>query len=75
MRMPIDGKEQLGFILNPKRSCRYPAEVITDLDYADDISLICHEIAQAKKLLNQVESEATKNGLYCNAKKDQNDEV
>ena len=52
MRMAIDGKKELGFILNPKRSRRYPAEVITDLDYADDIVLICHEIAQAKKLLN-----------------------
>ena len=47
MRMAIDGKEELGFIHNPKRSRRYPAEVITDLDYADDIVLICHEIAQA----------------------------
>ena len=58
MRMAIDGKEELGFILNPKRSRRYPAEVITDLDYADYIALICHEIAQTKKLLNRVESEA-----------------
>ena len=45
MRMTIDGKEELGFILNPK-SRRYPAEVITDLDYAEDIALICYEIAQ-----------------------------
>ena len=50
MKMAIDGEEKLGFILNPKRSRRYPAEVITDLDYADDIALIGHEIAQAKKL-------------------------
>ena len=69
MRMAIDDKEELGFILNPKRSRRYAAEVITDLDYADDIALIFHEIAQAKKLLNRVESEAAKKGLYCNAKK------
>ena len=67
--MAIDGKEELGFILNPKRSRRYPVEVITDLDYADDIALIYHEIAQAKKLLNRVKSEAAKNGLYWNAKK------
>ena len=69
MRMAIDGKEELGFILNPKRNRRYPAEVITDIDYADDIALICHEIAQAKKLLNRVESEAAKYRLYCNAQK------
>ena len=67
--MAIDGKEQLGFTFNPKRSRRYLAEVITDIDYADDIALIYHEIAQTKKLLNQVEAEAAKNGLYCNAKK------
>ena len=69
MSMAIDGKEKLGFILSPKRSRRYPAEVITDLDYADDIALICHEIAQAKKLINRVEIEAAKNGLHFNAKK------
>ena len=33
MRMAIDGKEEFGFILNPRRrSRRYPAEVITDPD-------------------------------------------
>ena len=69
MRMAIDGKEELGFILNPKRSRRYPAEVITDLDYADDIALICHEIAQAKKPLNRVESEAAKMGYTAMPKR------
>ena len=53
MRMAIDGKEELGFILNPKRSRRYSAEVITELDYADDTPS-CHEIAEAKKLLNRM---------------------
>ena len=61
MKMFIDGKEQLGFILNLERSRRYSEEVITDLNYAEDIALICHEIAQAKKLLNRVETEAAKN--------------
>ena len=65
MRMAIDSKEEFGFILNPKKRRRYPAEVITDLDYADDIALI----RQTKKFLNRVKSEAAKNGLYCNAKK------
>ena len=69
MRMAIDGKEQFGFILNPKRSRRYPAAVISDIDYADDIALICHENSSAKKLFNRVESETAKNGLYCKAKK------
>ena len=75
MRMAIDGKEELGFILNPKRNRQYPAEVITDLDYADDIALICHEIAQAKKLLNRVEAEAAKKCILLQCQKDQNDEV
>ena len=46
---------------------RYSEEVISDFDYADDTALICHETAQAKNLLNRVETEAAKNGLHCNA--------
>ena len=42
---------------------------MTDFGYTDDIALICHEIARAKKLLSRVEAEAAKNGLYCMPKR------
>ena len=36
---------------------------MTDFDFADDIALICKEIAQAQELLSRMEKEAAKNGL------------
>ena len=33
-----------------RRSRRSPAEAITDLDFADDIDLICEEVEQARTL-------------------------
>ena len=68
--MVIDGKEELGFILNPKRSRRYSAEVIIDLDYADDIALICHEIAPKPSWIW-----SCKKLIILQCQKDQNDEV
>ncbi|CAK6977732.1 uncharacterized protein LOC114950604 [Scomber scombrus] len=41
LRKAISGREQdLGFTLTPRRSKRHPAVFLTDLDYADDISLL-----------------------------------
>ena len=34
----MEGREQLGFTLAPRRSRRHPAKTLTDLDYADDIA-------------------------------------
>ena len=34
----LEGKEDLGFTLAPRRSRRHPAKTITDLDYADDLA-------------------------------------
>ena len=48
-RQAIDGKEnELGFTIKPRRSRRYPAVTITDLDFADDICLISNEMQQAQ---------------------------
>ena len=45
LRKAISGREQgLGFPLNPRRSKRHPAVVLTDLDYADDISLLSNNV-------------------------------
>ena len=43
--------------------------MLTDLDFADDISLLSDEIAQAQELLLRVERECKKVGLGINAKK------
>ena len=70
MRKAIGGQEQdLGFTLTPRRSRRHPTVVLTDLDYADDISLLSDSVEQAQELLNRVELECSKVGLRLNAKK------
>ena len=70
LRKAIGGREQeLGFTLTPRRSSRHPAVVLTDLDYADDISLLSDSMEQAQELLNRVEIECAKVGLRLNAKK------
>ena len=41
LRQAISGRElELGFTITQRRSRRFPAVVLTDLGYADDISLI-----------------------------------
>ena len=55
--------------LEQRRSRRYPQVTITDLDFADDITLITEEMHQAQEMLLKVETEARCVGLYTNAKK------
>uniref|UniRef100_A0A3B1IYM6 Reverse transcriptase domain-containing protein n=1 Tax=Astyanax mexicanus TaxID=7994 RepID=A0A3B1IYM6_ASTMX len=70
LRKAINGREQeLGFTLSPRKSSRYPAVVLTDLDFADDISLLSDNVEQAQILLSRVELECAKVGLRLNAKK------
>ena len=70
LRQTYRGKEsELGFQLERRRSRRNPPVTITDLDFADDIALLTEEIGQAQEVLEQLENEAAKIGLYCNAKK------
>ena len=70
LRKAISGREQeLGFTLTPRRSRRHPTVVLTDLDYADDISLLSDNVEQAQELLHRVELECAKVGLRLNAKK------
>ena len=40
LRTPIDKIKENGFKLTKERSRRYPAQTITDADYADDIALL-----------------------------------
>ena len=61
--------EELGFKLSKRRSRRIGPEMITDLDFADDIALIASEIQHAQELLTRLESESDKVGLHLNAGK------
>ena len=67
LKKAIRGREQdLGFTLTPRKSRQYPSVVLTDLDYADDISLLADNVEQAQELLNRVENRVC---LRLNAKK------
>ncbi|XP_030837131.1 uncharacterized protein LOC115922362 [Strongylocentrotus purpuratus] len=69
LRMATEGFEDLGFTLQERKSSRYPAEMITDTDFADDIALISDNLEKAQKLLEQVESAASQVGLQINSTK------
>ena len=57
------------FKLTNERSTRYPAQTITDADYADDIVLLENEPAQVEILLHSLEWAAAGIGLHINAHK------
>ena len=52
-----------------ERSRRYPAQTITDVDYADDIALLINTPAQAETLLHSLERAAGGIGPHVNANK------
>ena len=70
LRCAINGREEeLGFTLTKRASRRIPAKMITDLDFADDISLLSDTVEKACKLLREVEQHCNRIGLGINAKK------
>ena len=69
LRMSIDKMEDNGFKLTKERSRRYPAQTITDADYADDIAILANTPAQAETLLHSLERAAAGIGPYVNAQK------
>ena len=58
-----------GFKLAKERSRRYPAQTITDANYADDITLLANTPAQAETQLHSLERAAAGIELYLNADK------
>ena len=58
-----------GFNLAKERSRRYPVQIITDADYADDIILLANSPVQAKTQLHGLERAADGIGLHVNADK------
>ena len=70
LRQAINGREEeIGFQLHRRQSRRKGPEVITDLDFADDIALLSEQINQAQDLLTSIETTAAQIGLEMNAKK------
>ena len=51
------------------RSRRYPAQTITNADYADDIRLLANTLTQAESLQHSIEQAAGGIGLHMNADK------
>ena len=58
-----------GFITAPRRSSRYPRELINDLDFADDIALFENSLKEAQVQQKRTAAEAKKIGLVINTKK------
>ena len=69
LRTSIDLMKENGFKLAKERSRRYPAQTITDTDYADDIALLTNTHAQAESHLHCLEQVAGGIGLHVNADK------
>ena len=67
LRTSIDKIRENGFELTKKRSRRYPAKTITDVDY--DIAILANTSNQAKTLLHSLEWAAAGIGVYVNAHK------
>ena len=52
-----------------KKSRRYPAQAITNADYADDIALLKNTLVQAETQLHSLEGAAVGIGLHVNVDK------
>ena len=52
-----------------RKETRYPAQTITDADYADDIALLTNKPAQTETLLHGPERAIAGIGVHVNADK------
>ena len=68
LKTSINLMKENGFKL-AKKSRRYPAQTITDADYADDIVLLANTPAQTDTLLHSLERAAAGIGLHVNAER------
>ena len=67
LRSSIDLMKENGFKVAKERSRSYPAQTITDADYADDIALNANALAKTDSLLHSLERAAGGIGLHVNA--------
>ena len=61
--------KEKGFKLTKGRSRRYPAQIITDSNDADDIALLANTPAPAETMLHSLKRAAAGIGLHINAHK------
>ena len=69
LRTSIDLMKENGFKLTKERSRKYPAQIMTDTDYADDLALLANTTAQIETLLNSLDRASVGIGLHVNADK------
>ena len=69
LKTDIVKSTELGFTLTQRRSRRYPALHITDIDYADDIAVTTNIMKDANTLLHQIKETADDIGLEINSDK------
>ena len=69
LRLSIDVMKDNGFKLAKKRSKIFPAQTITDADYADNILLLANITTQAEILLHNLERAFTGIGHHVNTDK------
>ena len=69
--MSLDNNRELGFTQTEINSRRYPAEQLTDTEYADDIAVTSNTLKDANILL-KIESAAKEIGLCINTDKTEN---
>ena len=69
LRTSIDIMKDIGFKLAKERSRRYPTQTITDVGYADDITLLANTPAQVEPMLHSLERASAGIGLHVNADK------
>ena len=67
LRTSIDLMKKNVFTLKNAKCRRYPAQIITDDDYANDIALMANTLFQAESLLDSLEQVVRVIGLHVNA--------
>ena len=63
----LDPINNHGLTLQERKSTHHPIKHITDLDHADDIALLSHQVNNAEILLQSLETAAHKVGLTMNS--------
>ena len=58
--------DSLGFTMVPRRSRRYPEEKLSNLGFADDITLLANSVKDAQSQLNKIAQAAAEVGLNIN---------
>ena len=67
--MSLDAGREKGLPINPRRSRCHPSVHVTDLDFADDLSITSDTVQNAEELLRAFEEAAALVGLHCKTSK------